>query len=257
MLHKRFIDKNARILFNGELLPSAPADLFERLGLLQAATPRLLQRGSVLFFTHNDMPMVLKHYHRGGLLSRLVADTYWRPAFPSNHQPRMWQEFTLLAKLRQWGLPVPEPVAARCLDTSPLTYRGDLITREIRNTRTLATRLSQTALSAAEWRSIGQTIARFHNLQVCHADLNARNVLLDDAGHSHLVDFDKSVIKPANHTQYWMQDNLARLRRSLNKLLCSDASTHYRDADWQHLLQGYETAGPLPVLELGAKRKSY
>jgi 3-deoxy-D-manno-octulosonic acid kinase len=248
--YKKFIESNTRILFNADLFETAPVELFEQPFKLQASAAGKLRRGTVLFFSHNDIPMVLKHYHRGGLLSKLVADTYSRYTLPLNQAPRMWAEFSLLASLRQLGLPVPEPLAARCLDTSRFTYRGDLITRQICNTQTLAERLQQTALTSAEWRSIGQTIARFHHHRVYHADLNAHNILLDDAGHSYLIDFDKCGIQPADTSRKWMQGNLGRLQRSLRKVLERNPVLHYHESDWQLLLQGYDKPSHLPAFQL-------
>ena len=70
------------------------------------------------------------------------------------------------------------------------------------------------ALSLLTWVSIGRCIRRFHDLGVCHADLNAHNVLLGEET-VHLVDFDRCRLRADG---LWRDGNLVRLRRSLEKI---------------------------------------
>lgn len=250
MRHNNYIEHNTHILFNADLLASAPVELFERRIIQRASPPGKLQRGTALYFDHAGIPMVLKHYHRGGWVGKLVRDTYSRLTWPLLREPRMWEEFRLLSRMRELGLPVPEPIAARYQVTSGLTYRGDLITRRISNTRTLSDCLLENALSAKQWQAIGHTIAHFHANHVCHADLNAHNILLDAAGHTYLVDFDKSAIRTPGTTGQWQQANLQRLLRSLRKIGRKVPSLPFGDADWQQLLQGYSSTRTQLVFDL-------
>ncbi|HVF34656.1 MAG TPA: lipopolysaccharide kinase InaA family protein, partial [Candidatus Saccharimonadia bacterium] len=62
----------------------------------------------------------------------------------------------------------------------------------------------------------GDTIRRFHDAGVWHADLNAHNVLRDEAGAFWLLDFDRGWLAPPR--ERWRRANLARLERSLRKV---------------------------------------
>ena len=77
---------------------------------------------------------VLRHYRRGGLVARFSEDSYlWTGAA----RTRSFREWRLLRRLREWELPVPEPVAARYVRAG-LVYHADLITVELPVRRTVA-----------------------------------------------------------------------------------------------------------------------
>ena len=159
---------------------------------------------------------VLRHYRRGGLVARLSADRYlWRGAAAT----RCFRELELLAALERQGLPAARPVAA-LYRRSGATYRADLLTVAIPDSRPLAALLEEHP-DPAVWHAIGACIRRFHDAGVCHADLNAHNVLLDAAGGVHLVDFDRGSIRAPGP---WRAANLARLERSLAKLAAGGAA---------------------------------
>lgn len=257
MQHNNYNEHDTHILFNTDLLNTEPALLFERGIIQRKSAPGKLQRGTALFFDHAGISMVLKHYHRGGWIGKLVKDTYSRFGLPWRREPRMWEEFRLLTRMRKLGLPVPEPVAARYQLTSLLTYRGDLITRKISNSRTLSDCLLEGGLTAKQWQAIGHTISRFHANRVCHADLNAHNILLDSAGHIHLIDFDKSDIRTPGSSSHWKQANLQRLLRSLHKIGRQEPSLAFGDADWQHLLRGYFGSRSQQVIDLKQEQQYY
>lgn len=192
------------------------------------------KRGNALFFDYKGTELTLKHYFRGGVIGRLVRDTYG--CLPGS-TPRMLAEFQLLYKLRKQKLPVPVPVAARCMRSGLLRYRGDLITMRIPGAVTLSQHLNSQSLGVAQWRRIGEMLARFHAANVYHADLNATNILLDKNQQPWLIDFDKSGIRADGD---WKLSNLKRLRRSLDKLRRNTPGMHFREDDWGALLEGYE-----------------
>lgn len=192
------------------------------------------KRGNALFFDYKDTQLTLKHYYRGGFIGRLVHDTYG--CLPGS-TPRMLAEFQLLYKLRKQNLPVPVPVAARCMRRGLLRYRGDLITMRIPGAVTLSQHLNGQSLGARHWRRIGEMIARFHAANVYHADLNATNILLDMNQQPWLIDFDKSDIRADGD---WKLSNLKRLRRSLDKLHRNAPEMHFNEDDWRALLEGYD-----------------
>jgi len=167
-------------------------------------------RGAALHVASPAGPAVLRPYRRGGLVARFNRDRYlWQ----GESATRPFREFALLQSIVAAGLPAPEPLAAR-YRRAGLWYRGELLTRAIEGTQTLAQALLD-APSAIDWTAVGRTIGRFHAHGFPHPDLNAHNILLGAAS-CHLVDFDRGA--PATPAAAWMQANLARLRRSLDKL---------------------------------------
>lgn len=191
-----------------------------------------LGRGTTLFIFQGELKMVLRHYRRGGILAKLLGDRY---LWTGLEQTRAWREFKLLIKLHQQGLFVPQPVAAR-VSRHGLRYSADLITRRIPRAQTLAETLKDSALSDAQWRSIGTTIRQFHDANVYHADLNAHNILLDHEQRVALIDFDKGGIRESGS---WKQANLQRLQRSLNKLRHQGKILHFDDSGWLALVAAY------------------
>jgi len=190
-------------------------------------------RGAAWVIRGGEEDWVLRHYRRGGLPARFLADTYiWNGL----ERTRPWREWRLLAELHSRGLPVPRPVAAR-VQRKGLGYRGDLITRRIPGARSLGELLA-TGHDAIPWKEVGACIRRLHEAGVWHADLNAHNVLLDQAGLVWIIDFDRGEWR----TDYghWRQSNMDRLQRSLRKLGTDPAVL--RKA-WAALLDGYAAQG--------------
>lgn len=232
MQYEQYNNKNTHIIHDPALIPDCPETLF------CDDSARRLKRGSARFFEYRGMALVHKRYRRGGLLGRFIHDAY---RYRRLGCTRMWSEFQLLGELCAMGLPVPQPVAARCQLTAGLLYRGDLITRQIPDTRTLSERLEDTALDRQTWLAIGAMIARFHTHQVYHSDLNAHNILIDQDNRMFLIDFDKGAIRSGNQ---WKANNLGRLHRSLCKLLHQRSRFHFTEQDWETLISGYEQQNP-------------
>ena len=197
-------------------------------------------RGGIDFVDTPAGAAALRHYRRGGLIGRVNADHYlWTGA----RRSRGFAEFRLLAALHEAGLPVPAPIAAR-YQRDRWRYRADLLTARIEAAATLAQLLEAGHIDPELAASIGETIARFHVLGVCHADLNAHNILIDGDGKVWLLDFDRGRLRmPA---LAWQQSNLARLRRSLMKLGAMRFGD-FNERFWHPLLSAYHAA-------LGAER---
>ena len=190
-------------------------------------------RGAAWVIQGGEEEWVLRHYRRGGLPARFVADTYiWKGL----ERTRPWREWRLLAELHSRGLPVPRPVAAR-VRRKGLVYRGDLVTRRIPGARSLGELLA-TSQDAIPWKEVGACIGRLHEAGVWHADLNAHNILVDQAGLVWIIDFDRGQWR----TDYghWRQSNVNRLQRSLRKLGTDPAVLHEA---WAALLEGYTAQG--------------
>ena len=188
-------------------------------------------RGAAYFVSAHGRRYVLRHYRRGGLAARLSTDHYaWR----GEGNTRPFAEWQLTYSLHRAGLPVPAPIAARYRRVGPV-YTGDIITERLATVGSLAECLRTGALSILTWISIGRCIRRFHDLGVCHADLNAHNVLLSD-DQVYLIDFDRCRLRGAG---LWRDANLVRLRRSLEKITWALPAERFGEADWHGLLDGY------------------
>jgi 3-deoxy-D-manno-octulosonic acid kinase len=197
-------------------------------------------RGSVAFLSEGDRHWVLRHYRRGGWIAKLSRDRYlWLgPA-----RTRSFAEWRLLAQLRERGLPVPAPIAARYVH-GVLTYAADLITEQLPSSRTLSDAITGASLTEEQWRSIGATVARFHDHGVHHADLNAHNIVLDtSSGCVYVLDFDRGRIRARGA---WESDVLQRLKRSLEKVRRQRADVRFDEKDWQAFLSGYRAAERRP-----------
>jgi 3-deoxy-D-manno-octulosonic acid kinase len=163
----------------------------------------------------------------------IAADRY---LWPGLKRTRPWRELAVLAHLAAAGLAVPMPVGARVSRSrSGLIYRGDLITGYLADAPTVSSLLGAGALLPAHWQRMGTAIAQFHRAGVDHADLNAHNILIDASDRVHLIDFDRARLRRPGR---WRERNLARLRRSLDKL-AAGGSGRFAEADWQRLLAAY------------------
>ena len=190
-------------------------------------------RGTTFFVNYLDHEMVLRHYHRGGAISNILYDQY---LYLGQNLSRPWREFNLLNKLGAMRLPVPAPVAARIVRKG-LLYRADIITHRIKQARNFAQIIEQDDLNQGYWVALGSLIKRFHQKGVYHADLNANNILLDEGGRFYLIDFDKSNIRSINAK--WQNENLDRLKRSLEKIKATTPALNFNEQHWQWSLQGY------------------
>jgi len=213
-------------------------------------------RGTAWFLAVQSRFWVLRHYRRGGLMSSLSHDRYW---WQGEERTRPFAEWQLTYHLHRAGLPVPAPIAARYRKQGP-GYRGDIITERLPDVWSLAEALDAVPLSLLTWIAVGRCLRRFHDLGVCHADLNAHNIMIGRNGGSqgggqqnlgapqpaqervYLIDFDRgSLRKPG----FWQDANLVRLRRSLEKITWDLPTERFTEDDWHGLLDGYQQS-PLP-----------
>jgi 3-deoxy-D-manno-octulosonic acid kinase len=192
-------------------------------------------RGTVAFLRDGEHRWVLRHYRRGGLVARLLDDTY---LYTGAARTRSFREFRLLRQLREWQLPVPRPVAARYRRSGPL-YRADLVTEELPTRRTLAQSLAAAPLAASTWRAVGACIASLHARGVHHADLNAHNLLIGTDGTVYVLDFDRGRVRARGD---WERAVLERLHRSLAKVSAGLPAGHFGERDWTELRAVAEAA---------------
>lgn len=225
------------ILYDASLIEHPHAALFNIGTARQQADEQSLAkgRGHAVFFNYDNEDLVLKHYQRGGKIAALLGDKY---IGKSCNKSRSFREWRLLKQMHRMELPVPVPVAARCVNHG-LYYRADLITTQINNVITLADYLLQKECDKAGWNAVGATIRRFHDVSVYHADLNARNILFNpESNTAYLIDFDKGGIRHLGDS--WKASNLARLQRSLLKFKSLNQEFNFDQHDWDVLMKGYK-----------------
>ena len=196
-------------------------------------------RGTTWFLQTQDLFGVncaLRHYYRGGLWGKIIKDKY---KFNTLNTTRSFAELRLLHKLHQAGLPVPNPIAAQVENVGFGLYRADILMERIENAQDLTAIMQHSELNSQGWQNIGKLIRRLHDMQVCHSDLNAHNILVQknivDEKYW-LLDFDKCGQKSGNS---WKKENLQRLHRSFIKET-ERMKIRFNDTDWQELLNGYQ-----------------
>ncbi len=234
------------IVYNGDLVRDDPFSLFDLrqqerrgniIGFLGGCG-----RGDAAIVQHSDRNWLVKHYWRGGLAARISEDRY---VGLRRGGSRSWREWRLLQELRSLQLPVPAPLAAR-VQQGYVTYSADLITEHLPHTQTLFHRLLIEPLPGEVWERVGRCIRRFHDHNVCHADLNANNILLARNAAIYLIDFDRCGFRRGGS---WRQRNLKRLRASLDKLHKRHPGMHFASGNWRELLAGYHRS-PEPYGEV-------
>jgi 3-deoxy-D-manno-octulosonic acid kinase len=229
----------------GNLPPDALESIFDpqfwrARGELTAVTAG---RGSAWFIASGERSggrqWVLRHYRRGGFIARLSRDGY---VWAGEDRVRAFAEWRLLDIMRQRGLPVPRPVAAR-YQRKGLCYRCDLITERIVDAEPLSSVLARRTLAESAWRAVGAAVAELHHAGVEHADLNAHNLLLDANGAVSVIDFDRGRLRApggAGTAGIWVNRNLGRLQRSLAKISRGLPAGRYSARDWEWFMAGYQ-----------------
>jgi 3-deoxy-D-manno-octulosonic acid kinase len=182
---------------------------------------------------------VLRRYHRGGLVARLLKDRY---IWTGMDRARPIAEFRLLAAAVEAGLPVPRPLAALVRREGSF-YMGALLMERIPGAETLSARLARLRdWRDFDWDALGFLLGRTHALGFRHADLNAHNVLIDAAESLWLIDWDRGSRQAAGP---WAARVLERLARSLRKLHGARAEAADAREAWQSLLRAHERASEM------------
>jgi 3-deoxy-D-manno-octulosonic acid kinase len=198
-------------------------------------------RGAACLIEADGRSFVLRHYRRGGLIARISTDRYW---WRGPERTRSFREWHLLYHLQRAGLPVPTPLVAGYRRLGQ-TYVADLLLERLGEVTSLAESLAAAPVPLSTWVAVGRWLRRFHARGVCHADLNAHNILLGANDAVWLIDFDRGTLRTPG---WWCDANLVRLRRSLEKIAAGLPDGHFTADDWHLLLDSYFASGD----ELGA-----
>jgi len=227
------------ILYDKAIINQISAERFTPHGWLHAEVLtgplRSAGRGNTMFVGNVPRQFVLRHYMRGGLIGKIIKDTY---IFSGADKTRPFMEWRLLDKLASNNMRVPRPAAARYVQHGTF-YTADIITVRVPGIMPLSQYLSENEPSEGFWQSVGAAIHEFHAAGVYHADMNAYNVQVDEEGLTWLLDFDKGALRQPGP---WQQETLSRLHRSLHKIVGMDPRLNFRSENWDQLLEGYFNA---------------
>lgn len=226
---------NITCIYCPELVPDFCLEMFtsrywqEQDAILGSA----VGRGTAWFIKHPVTDMVLRHYYRGGLIGKLIHDSYF---FTGVMNTRAAKEFVLLNQMQQMQLPAPQAVAFK-ITRNGLWYQGDILIQLIPGATDLVGLLTKTELPDELWLEIGRTIKQFHQNNIYHHDLNAHNIMVDSDNKVWLIDFDQGKLMPK--AGEWQQNNMQRLLRSFNKEAKKLPVFHWHERHWQLLTKGY------------------
>ncbi|MGR0277497.1 3-deoxy-D-manno-octulosonic acid kinase [Marinomonas dokdonensis] len=190
-------------------------------------------RGAVWFIHNKHGDFVIRHYRRGGLIAKFNRQFF---LYTGLQHTRPWQELHLLQTMQELGLPVPKPIGG-LVERSCGFYRAKLITQVIPNAQDLFEVLKAGKSDSVDWFNLGQVIHKFHQNGIYHSDLNCHNIMIDKENKIWVIDFDKCQQRPI--TEQWMQENIARLERSLNKETAKHPQFSVSQTQWQAFLEGY------------------
>ena len=222
------------IVYDDSLVDQISEELFDPLSWDSAVpVPGVAGgRGTTLFVQHDEQEWVLRHYHRGGRVMKMLRDRFLWTGWESS---RPFREWSLLRNLQKLELPAPVPVAARSVKHGNF-YSADLITQRLPGVVPFSSRLQQDGINDELWHAVGSCIGRFHAARVFHADLSAHNIQVDAADGVYILDFDRGrIMRSAGR---WRDSNLVRLQRSLRKIRDS-SEIIFGPGQWQSLLAGY------------------
>jgi len=158
---------------------------------------------------------VVRHNRHGGLLASVTRDLF----FPPTRAPH---ELRIALRLATLGVPTP-PVLCYGLEPAGILFqRADVVTREIVDSRDLATYMATEVPAderSAAWEATRALVRAMNDAGVRHHDLNVKNVLLARSGDAlvaYLLDVDRVEIGAPKSADI-ARGNAARLLRSARK----------------------------------------
>ena len=226
------------ILYDRQIIREITEERFQPAGWLHAepvsAALGAAGRGKTMYVGNVPRQFVLRHYMRGGLISKVIRDSY---IWTGEESTRSFAEWRMLAKMADSGLRVPRPAAARYCRRG-LLYTADIITVRIPDVVSLSEYIASETTTQF-WESLGAAVREFHGQGVYHADMNAYNLQIDKDGDLWMLDFDRGQLLPPGT---WQQKTLSRLHRSLQKIVVLNPQLHFRRNNWEQFLEGYFAA---------------
>jgi len=171
--------------------PEHEQQLMEGTGLVGRGSIKTL-RGVVL----DGSRVVVRHARRGGLLRRIIPDTFFGRCRP-------FRELLVAEKARSLGIPTAEVVAAVRRGVLGPFYRGAVYSKEVTGAVDLLSYLRSADQHADRHslrakrdtlREAGRIVRMAHDAGLLHADLQLKNVLVRHDGRPaiFLIDLDKA-----------------------------------------------------------------
>lgn len=192
---------------------------------------------------------VVRPFRHGGLLAGLTGARYVDPARP-------FRELVLADRLIGLGLPTPRVVAARARRADGLGWYLDVVTERIEEALDLGQLLAAVGRGEVErgrlapvLRTAGRLVRSLHDAGLRHADLNARNLLVERAAlrgappSTWVLDLDRSELGPPLD-EGERRASLRRLYRSAERLRGPDGGAVLTRADAARFLLAYVDADP-------------
>ncbi|MBD5771565.1 3-deoxy-D-manno-octulosonic acid kinase [Marinomonas colpomeniae] len=190
-------------------------------------------RGEVWFINSLFGQFVIRRYRRGGLVGKFNKSSF---LFTGQEKTRPWLELSLLEHMNALGLPVPKPIAGS-YSVNKGFYQATLLTETIEDAEDLFDIIKSIKRDQIPWQEIGKVVKRFHDNGIYHSDLNCHNIMIDSQNKIWVIDFDKCEQREPNSK--WVQSNIDRLKRSLDKESKNHANFHVSSKQWQAFLEGY------------------
>ncbi len=190
-------------------------------------------RGEVWFINSEFGRFVLRRYRRGGLIAKFNKSRF---LFTGKSNSRPWLELSLLEKMNALNLPVPRPIGG-LYSVSTGFYQAQLLTETIDDAKDLFDIIKSDQQEHVNWQAIGSVIKRFHENGIYHSDLNCHNIMIDKQNKIWVIDFDKC--EQRTQQDEWMQSNIDRLKRSLDKESNKHSNFRVSEKQWLAFLEGY------------------
>jgi 3-deoxy-D-manno-octulosonic acid kinase len=130
--------------------------------------------------------VVIKGYARGGLLGKFLKKYYLKSG---EYRPEI--EFRFLNKVRALGIPAPKPIAF--IVKGGKIYQGWLLMEQVTNCRNLAALAADAPETSHRYLGkVTEYLSLLIENKIIHVDMHPGNVLIDDQGGVHIIDFDKA-----------------------------------------------------------------
>lgn len=185
------------------------ASLYDAAAAVPGAEP-VAGRGTAWRVTVGDETWLVRHYHRGGAVARLLRDRY--AAAGGN---RALKELHVSADARARGIPTPEVVAAVSYRDG-LFCRFDIAVEYVDHARDLAQLLFEDRITNPEDVQRAATlITTMMRSGLKHADLNLKNLLVTPTD-AYIIDLDRCMLVDRLSAGE-IQRMRARFIRSLDK----------------------------------------
>lgn len=183
-------------VLRGLALPFDAEDLFDPEALTARAGVAAAEGRSALHAVAvgNGIRILVRHYHRGGVLAPLLGDRYRRLGAPRPVAELVATEFA-----RSRGVAVPTIAGALVRPAGRCSYRGDLFVVEEPGAVDLLDYVRaerDRRRLRAVLRRTGAEVRRMHEAGIDHRDLNVKNVLVREDGAVMILDFDRARLHP-------------------------------------------------------------